>query len=95
MINLTKLDKKLSTKTFNVWVYENKYKCDLENYYIVLNVIKRDKEAINIYLEKEISISKNTKYKHLTKFINSFKKEFKKQWLNKNQGWFNIYTLID
>lgn len=95
MINLTKLDKKLSTKTFNVWVYENKYNCDLKSYYIVLNVIKRDKEGINIYLEKETSISKNTKYKHLTKFINSFKKDFKKQWLNKNKDWFNIYTLID
>ena len=26
MINVNKLDKKLSTKTFNVWVYKNKSK---------------------------------------------------------------------
>lgn len=95
MINVDKLDKKLSTKTFNVWVYKNKYQNDPENYYIVLNVIKIDKEGINVYLEKELSISKKTNYKTLIKFINNLKKEFKKQWLNKNKDWFNFYTLID
>ena len=95
MINVNKLDKKLSTKTFNVWVYKNKYKTDLDNYYIVFNVIKWDKEGIKVYLEKETSISKNTTYKNLIKFINNFKKEFKKQWLNKNKDWFNFYVLID
>ena len=95
MINTYKLDKKLSTKTFNVWIYENKYNSDLNSYYIVINVVKRDQEGINVYLEKETQIAKKTNYKNLVKFINNFKKDFKKQWLNKNKDWFHLYRLID
>ena len=95
MINVNKLDKKLSTKTFNVWVYKNKYKTDLDNYYIVVNVIKRDKEGFKVYLEKETKIPKTKNYKQIIKYINNFKKEFKKQWLNKNKDWFDFYVLTD
>lgn len=95
MIDLNKLDKKLSNKTFNVWTYNNKYHFDKKNYYVVLNVIKRDFEGIYLYLEKETKIPKTSNYKQIIKYINNFKKEFKKHWLNKNKDWFKIYTLTD
>lgn len=94
MINLNKLDKKLTTKNFNVWVYPNKHKNDLKNYYIVLNIIKIDNEGIYMYVEKETKITKQAKYKQIVKFVNDFKKEFKTNLLNENKEWFDLYTWI-
>ena len=94
MINFNKLGKKLSNKTFNVWIYSHKYKNNLKNYYIVLNIIKRDYEGIYMYVEKETKITKQAKYKQIVKFVNNLKKEFKTNLLNENRDWFNLYTWI-
>ena len=52
-------------------------------------------EKIILFWEKETKIPKTRNYKQIIKYVNNFKKEFKKQWLDKNKDWFNFYLLID
>lgn len=84
MINTTKLNKKLTTKSIDVFV--NPY--NFQFYYCKLSTINDC-----FYIEKEIYLPKNWPYKWIVEQINQTKKEYHKNWYNGNEKWFNKFIV--
>lgn len=84
MIDRKKLSKKLSTKNLNVEIdpFDFKfYKCKIW--------VKND----CFWIEKEFYIPKNWYYQWMVEHINKNKKEFKENWSNGIEKWFNKFII--